>query len=90
MRNFLDTFIDMKLDECEEALVTISGRVDDIERRLFANLNDPQYLENLAEEYSKVIIEKHRLANSHSRLLAALHKRNMEAFVNDPDNQPQE
>ena len=85
MRNFLDSFIDMKIDECEESIRSTTKEIDDIERRLSLNLDDDKYLEKLADEYSAVIIRRHKLARSLDRLHKQLQTRNILAMVNDPE-----
>lgn len=83
MRTYLDTFIDMKIDECEESIRQITKSIDNFERRLISNENDREFINRLAGEYADVIIRRHQLARSMDRLHKQLQKRNIEAMVND-------
>jgi hypothetical protein len=82
-RQFIDTIIDMKLDECEESIKEITNRVEEIGRREPYIRKGTKDYQELVNEFHQLVLKRVRLEKAKDKLYRVYTKRNMEAFFEE-------
>jgi hypothetical protein len=82
-RQFIDTIIEMKLDECEESIKEIGIRVEEIGRREPYIRKGTKDYEELVNEFHQLVVKRMRLEQAKDRLFRTYTRRNMEAFFEE-------
>ena len=85
-REFVDSFIDMKLDECDVSIKEITAKLDEMHRLEYRIECGTAIYDELFMECVNLSRQLLRVTRSKSRLLSIYNRRNMEAFFEDNAN----
>lgn len=82
-RYFIDTIIDMKINECEEIIKEIHEKVEEIGRREVYVRKDTDSYKGLEKEFMDLIYYRARIEHAKNKLLIIYTKREMNAFFEE-------
>jgi len=85
-RQFIDSIIDMKLDECDISIKEINQQIEEMERREAYLPKGSKAYRALIEEFVEAIKKRHRVEMAKKKLLKVYTKRNMEALFAEFDS----
>lgn len=86
MRTFIDSIIDMKIDECDEGINQIRSQIEEIERREPWVVKGTTTYRDMQNEFLQLIIKQHRLALVKEKLLKVYVRRNMVDLFEEYDS----
>lgn len=82
-KQFVDTFIQMKLDECEVSIMEINKEIEEISRvEPYTRKGTSQY-DELMDNFYGLVVKRVRLEHSRSRLMNAYVRREMDALYEE-------
>lgn len=83
MKLFVDTLIEMKMDECDDTIKEINAKVEEIGRREPYIRKGSKEYKSLQDEFWALVNRRLRLEQAKNKLSMVYTRRNMEAFFNE-------
>ena len=82
-RQFIDTFIQMKMDECDASIMEINEQIEQISRvEPYTRKGTDEYAK-LIDDFHDLVVKRARLERSRNRLMNTYVRREMDALYEE-------